>query len=170
MGGFGVVGQTHVTSAVTGRGYGGGMADGVQAAHGVAGEPVLLSLSAPTPARRSLDEGLVRGIGAGETGVRILDAAEPDAAVADFLAEIAHSDGGFIARTDEGQRALAIVAGTVAALCGEDIRAALAQPDIAFLTSLKPPAVEAARNVLLAIETAAPDDLARTLSILSTRK
>ncbi|MFX0573359.1 hypothetical protein [Nocardia nepalensis] len=146
------------------------MADGVRAAHGVAGEPVLLSLAAPTAARRSLDDGLVRAVGTGEAGVRILDADAPDAEIADFLAEIAHSDGGFIARTSDGERALAIVAGTVAALCGEDIRAALAGPDIAFLTSLKPPAVEAARSVLLAIETDAPDDLAGTLSILSARK
>ncbi|WP_433197276.1 hypothetical protein ACQP1G_00555 [Nocardia sp. CA-107356] len=146
------------------------MADGVQAAHGVAGEPVLLSLAVPTAARRSLNDGLVRSIGAAETGVRVLDADAPDTEIADFLAEIAHSEGGFIARTADGERALAIVAGTVAALCGEDIQAALAQPDIAFLTSLKPPAVEAARSVLLAIETDAPDDLAGTLSILSTRK
>lgn len=146
------------------------MADGAHSGHGSAGEPVLLSLAAPTAARRSLDEGLVRRVGAGESEARILHADGPDADIADFLVEAAHSDGGFIARTADGERALAIVAGTVAALCGEDIRAALARPDIAFLTSLKPPAVEAARSVLLAIETDAPDDLAGTLSILSTRK
>ncbi|MEV4238610.1 hypothetical protein AB0J47_25925 [Nocardia sp. NPDC049737] len=146
------------------------MADGVQAAHGVAGEPVLLSLVAPSAARRSLDDGLVRAVGTAAADVRILDADVTDGEVAEFLVEIAHSDGGFIARTSDGKRALAIVAGTVAALCGEDIRAALAQPDITFLTSLKPPAVEAARSVLLAIETDAPDDLAGTLSILSARK
>ncbi|WP_433712835.1 hypothetical protein ACQP2U_00465 [Nocardia sp. CA-084685] len=146
------------------------MADGVQAAHGVAGEPVLLSLAAPSAARRSLDDGLVRAVGTGASGVRILDAEVTDGEVAEFLVEVAHSDGGFIARTSDGKRALAIVAGTVAALCGEDIRAALAQPDISFLTSLKPPAVEAARSVLLAIETDVPDDLAGTLSILSARK
>ncbi|WP_330251353.1 hypothetical protein OG874_35195 [Nocardia sp. NBC_00565] len=146
------------------------MADGAHAGRGVAGEPVLLSLTAPTAARRSLDDGLVRRVGAGEAGARILDADASDAEIADFLAGAVHSDGGFVARTSDGERALAIVAGTVAALCGEDIRAALARPDIAFLTSLKPPAVEAARSVLLAIETDAPDDLAGTLSILSTRK
>ncbi|MFI6777076.1 hypothetical protein [Nocardia sp. NPDC050412] len=146
------------------------MADGVQAAHGVAGEPVLLSLVAPSAARRSLDDGLVRAVGTAAADIRILDADVTDGEVAEFLVEIAHSDGGFIARTSDGKRALAIVAGTVAALCGEDIRAALAQPDITFLTSLKPPAVEAARSVLLAIETDAPDDLAGTLSILSARK
>ncbi|WP_062981195.1 hypothetical protein [Nocardia anaemiae] len=146
------------------------MADGVQAAHGVAGEPVLLALAAPSAARRSLAEGLVRAAGSGAAGVRVLDADATDREVAEFLVEIAHSDGGFIARTSDGERALAIVAGTVAALCGEDIPAALARPDIAFLTSLKPPAVEAARSVLLAIETDAPDDLAGTLSILSARK
>ncbi|MEV5837943.1 hypothetical protein [Nocardia sp. NPDC052112] len=146
------------------------MADGVRAAHGVTGEPVLLSLAAPSAARRSLDEELVRPVGTAAAGVRVLDADIGDGEVADFLVEVAHSDGGFIARTSDGERALAIVAGTVAALCGEDIRAALARPDIAFLTSLKPPAVEAARSVLLAIETDAPHDLAGTLSILRTRK
>ncbi|MGY4097959.1 hypothetical protein ACW2Q0_00100 [Nocardia sp. R16R-3T] len=146
------------------------MADGVQAAHGVAGELVLLSLAAPSAARRSLAEGLVRAVETEAAGVRVLDADVSDAEVADFLVEVAHSEGGFIARTSDGNRALAIVAGTVAALCGEDIRAALARPDIGFLTSLKPPAVEAARSVLLAIESDAPDDLAGTLSILRARK
>jgi len=149
--------------------------DRTQAHHGSAREPVMISLAAPTRARRSLDEGLVRprgsaGVGAIEDGTRFIDADAPDAEIAEFLAEIAHADHGFIARTADGSRALAIVAATVAALCGEDIRAALTEPDIAFLTALKPPAIEAARTVLLAIETDAVADLAGTLSILGTRK
>jgi hypothetical protein len=136
------------------------MADG-------SGEPVLISLTAP--ARRSLAAGLVRAVGSGDRNLvaRTVDVDVPDAEIADFLAEVAHADTGFIARTANGARALAIVAATVAALCGEDIRAALRTPDIAFLTALKPPAIEAFRTVLLAIETEEPDEVTRSLSPLA---
>ncbi|MEU1996968.1 hypothetical protein ABZ511_21145 [Nocardia gamkensis] len=128
------------------------------------GEPVLVTLS--TPPRRSLVDGLVRNIGASPAAPAVeLDA--PDSAIADFLAQAAHSDTGFVARTASGERAVAIVAATAAALCGEDIGAALRNPDIAFLTSLKPPAVEAVRSVLLAIETAAVDRVNDALRVLN---
>ena len=54
----------------------------------------------------------------------------------------------------------------MAALCGEDIRAALAAPDIAFLTGLKPPAVEAFREVLLAVETVEVAAVTTALAVL----
>ncbi|MEV0249862.1 hypothetical protein AB0H76_24895 [Nocardia sp. NPDC050712] len=130
------------------------MADG-------ANEPVLVALT--VPARRSLVEGLVRAPGS----AAVVDADVPDADLAAFLAGAAHTDGGFVARTGSGERAVAVVAATVAALCGFDIRAALARPDIAFLTGLKPPAVEAARSVLLAIETDAVTEVTRALGILA---
>ncbi|MEV6256081.1 hypothetical protein AB0L97_22775 [Nocardia sp. NPDC051911] len=127
-------------------------------------EPVLVTLS--TPPRRSLVDGLVRNIGASPAAPTLeLDA--PDTGIADFLAHVAHSDTGFVARTSSGERALAIVAATAAALCGEDIGAALRDPDIAFLTSLKPPAVEAVRSVLLAIETEAADRVNAALRVLN---
>lgn len=127
---------------------------------------MLVSLSAP--ARRSLVDGLVRPPGSGGAeSVPIIDADRPDRELADFFAEIAHTDTGFVARTDDGDRALAIVAATAAALCGEDIRAALERPDIAFLTALKPPAIEALRGVLLAIETDSPDTVTGALHILT---
>lgn len=126
--------------------------NGAQTGHGPEGEPVLISLTAP--ARRSLVRGLVCDTGSGAPpGVPRLSADRPDTEIADFLAGIVHTDTGFVAHTNSGERALAIVAATVAALCGEDIRLAMARPDIAFLTALKPPAVEALRGVLLAIET-----------------
>ncbi|WP_225730387.1 MULTISPECIES: hypothetical protein [unclassified Nocardia] len=139
-------------------------------------EPVLVSLSAPS--RRSLIDGLVRAVAPGAARVLDLDtASEPE--IADFLAEIAHTDGGFVARIGVGtpqissaraaERALAIIAATAAALCGDDIRTALRSPDIAFLTSLKPPAIEAVRTVLLAIETNDPGELAAGLAILDPR-
>lgn len=127
-------------------------------------EPVLVTLS--TPARRSLVAGLVRPY-TPDPMEPVLDADATDAEVAGFLAAIAHADTGYIARTADGARALAVVAATVAALCGEDIRAALEQPDIAFLTALKPPAVEAVRAVLLAIETDRPEPLRKSLAALA---
>ncbi|MEU2036840.1 hypothetical protein [Nocardia amamiensis] len=129
-----------------------------------AGEPVLVTLS--TPVRRSLVDGLVRNRGA-SAAAPILELEAPDADIADFLAGAAHSDTGFVARTCSGQRAVAIVAATAAALCGDDIRTALSRPDIAFLSSLKPPAVEAVRSVLLAIETDDTDRLIDALRVLS---
>ncbi|MBF6295945.1 hypothetical protein IU459_00105 [Nocardia amamiensis] len=129
-----------------------------------AGEPVLVTLS--TPARRSLVDGLVRNRGA-SAAAPILDLDSPDADIAGFLAGAAHSDTGFVARTSSGQRAVAIVAATAAALCGDDIHTALSRPDVAFLSSLKPPAVEAVRSVLLAIETEDTDRLIDALRVLS---
>lgn len=119
-------------------------------------EPVALSLSMPPAPARGLTEDLVRPTGAAPTA-EVLDLTADDEAVSEFLVRIAHADSGFVARADSGDRALAIVAATVAALCGEDIRTALAAPDLAFLKGLKPPAVEAFRTVLLAIESDNPD-------------
>ncbi|MEV6320531.1 hypothetical protein AB0M45_04940 [Nocardia sp. NPDC051787] len=129
-----------------------------------AGEPVLVTLS--TPPRRGLVDGLVRYLGASAAAL-ILELDAPDSGIADFLAGVAHSDTGFVARTSSGQRAVAIVAATAAALCGDDIRTALSRPDIAFLSSLKPPAVEAVRSVLLAIETDDPDHVIDALRVLT---
>ncbi|MQY26944.1 hypothetical protein [Nocardia aurantia] len=101
------------------------------------------------------------------SAVPVLDLALPDERVADFLAEIAHADTGFVARTESGDRALAVVAGTAAALCGMDIRAALAAPDLEFLRGLRPAAVQAVREVLLAVECADPGPVTRGLAPLA---
>ncbi len=125
---------------------------------------MLVTLS--TPARRSLVDGLVRNIGASPAAPTLeLDAADNE--IADFLAQVAHSDTGFVARTSSGERAVAIVAATAAALCGDDIGTALRNPDIAFLTSLKPAAVEAVRSVLLAVETETGDQVNDALRVLN---
>lgn len=118
----------------------------------------------PPAPTRGLTEDLVRPVGA-TPGAEVLDLTADDEAISEFLVRIAHADAGFVAHTDSGERALAIVAATVAALCGEDIRTALATPDVAFLKGLKPPAVEAFRTVLLAIESDNPDvkDMLATL-------
>ncbi|RMI34180.1 hypothetical protein [Nocardia stercoris] len=128
-------------------------------------EPVLVSLSVPPAARRGLVTGLVRAVSE-RTDLPVLDLAADDAEVAAFLARIAHADTGFVARTDSGDRALAVVAATAAALCGEDIRAALAMPDIEFLRGLSAPAEDAVRDVLTAIETGEPDAVGSGLSVL----
>ncbi|GAB0101144.1 hypothetical protein JMUB6875_01080 [Nocardia sp. JMUB6875] len=116
-------------------------------------EPVALTLSVPPRPARGLAADLVRPVSA-DPGVEVLDLALDDVAVSEFLVRIVHGDIGFVLRADSGERALAGIAATVAALIGDDIPAALAHPDLAFLTGLKPPAVEALREVLLAVETA----------------
>ncbi|WP_433660869.1 hypothetical protein ACQPW1_00865 [Nocardia sp. CA-128927] len=135
-------------------------------AHGseATGEPVLIALT--TPARRNLVDGLVCAPRPGNSAPT-LDADAPDPDIADFLATIVHTDTGFIARTASGERALAIVAATAAALCGEDIPTALSTPNTAFLNALKPPAIEALRTVLLAIETDAIDEVTQALHPLT---
>lgn len=139
------------------------MADAPTPAGNPPHEPVLVTLS--TPARRSLVAGLVRPV-TPRPQAPVLHADGSDAEVADFLAAIAHAQTGYLARTDSGPRALAVVAATAAALCGEDIRAALAAPDLAFLTALKPPAIEAVRGVLLAVETEQPEAVRAALAVL----
>ncbi|NKY85542.1 hypothetical protein HGA07_07885 [Nocardia veterana] len=130
-----------------------------------ASEPVLLSLSVPTPERADLVHELVRPPSANPQAP-VLDLDLPDVEVAEFLVGAAHSDTGFVASTESGARAVAVVAATVAALCGEDIRTALTSPDIEFLRGLSAPAVQALREVLLAIETTRPDEVNAALRVL----
>ncbi|WP_027501930.1 hypothetical protein [Rhodococcus sp. UNC363MFTsu5.1] len=97
---------------------------------------------------------------AAEVATRIADAGahpglragpSPDE-VADFLAVLAHSDAGFVARAASGAEALAILAATVAALRGDDVRAAFVAPDPTRVAGLNQDAAEALRTVLLSIE------------------
>lgn len=147
-----------------------------------AAEPVLVALTVPPAPPRGLVQDLVQPVGAAAPATSAPDAAEttgagaepevlnlaaPDHEIADFLAAIVHTDTGFVARTSSGPRALAIVAATAAALCGEDIRTALAHPDPGFLTSLQPPAVAAIREVLHAIETDDSATLEASLAVFA---
>ncbi|WP_245550726.1 hypothetical protein [Nocardia paucivorans] len=142
----------------------------------VDGEPVLVPLTMPTR-RGSFDtagqrsaggtpmaliEGLVVPIGTGQAA-RIVDMALADERIADALAEAAHDEGGFVARTTDGDRAVAIIAATAAALCGEDIRTALVTPDIPFLIGLSGEAMAAVRDVLRAIESDTPLEVEKVL-------
>ncbi|NUP27036.1 MAG: hypothetical protein HOQ36_00290 [Nocardia sp.] len=131
----------------------------------VAGEsrPVLVELTVPKRvAERGLIDGLVVPTGTFD-GKRMVAPNMPDEQVADLLAEVAHSPDGFAAAGDSGAHALAILAGTAAALCGEDIRSALSSPDTAFLNGLSSGAIEAVREVLLGIESDEPAELERDL-------
>ncbi len=126
-------------------------------------EPVLVELSVP---KRVVERGLVDGlvVPPGQfTGERRLDPALPDERVADFLAEAAHRPDGFVARAENGAQALAVLAGMVAALCGEDIRKALNSPDTEFLTGLSTGAADAVREILLGIESDTPVETERAL-------
>lgn len=85
-------------------------------------------------------------------------ATEPVGRIADFLAVIAHTDVGFVGRATNGPDVVKILAATVAALRGDDIRKAFAAPDVAALAALNPAAGEAVREVLLGIEIADVDE------------
>ncbi|MEV5647906.1 hypothetical protein AB0L57_06605 [Nocardia sp. NPDC052254] len=129
-----------------------------------ASEPVLVPLSVPV-ARADLARDLVRSPSANPQAP-VLDLDLPDERIVEFLVGAAHSEGGFIASTGSGERAVAIVAATVAALCGDDIRMALTGPDVEFLRGLSAPAVHALREVLLAVETDRVAAVTQALGVL----
>lgn len=72
--------------------------------------------------------------------------------VADFLAVLAHAPTGFVGRAESADDVLAVLAATVAALRGDDVRSAWTHPDVAALAALRPAAAAAVRGVLLAVE------------------
>ncbi len=79
-------------------------------------------------------------------------ASSPPRRIADILAVVAHSEVGFTARAESGSQVLSVIAATVAALRGDDITAAIAEPNVRALAALRPEAADAVRSVLLAIE------------------
>lgn len=126
-------------------------------------EPVLVELTVP---KRVVERGLVDGlvVPPGQfAGERRLGAELSDEQIADFLAEAAHRPDGFVAHAEDGARALALLAATAAALCGDDIRKSLTSPDVDFLAGLSAGAVDAVREILLGIESDAPAQVQRTL-------
>ena len=74
--------------------------------------------------------------------------------MADFLAVLAHESVGFVARAADGDEVIALLCGTVAALRGDDVRAAMVDPKPEKLAALIPEAASAMREVLLTIEVA----------------
>lgn len=84
--------------------------------------------------------------------------------VADSLAVVAHAEHGFFAAASDAAGVLAVLAGTVAALRGDDVRAALRSPDLQKLVSLHPDAAAATRGVLLGILVPDAPGIAATLT------
>ncbi|AOW95164.1 hypothetical protein BFN03_17250 [Rhodococcus sp. WMMA185] len=89
--------------------------------------------------------------------------------LADVLAVLAHSDVGFVARAQDSAEVLALLSGTVASLCGDDIRLALENPEPARLRALIPEAAEAVHHVLLGVEVPDPSLVGRELAALGLR-
>ncbi|CCW14384.1 hypothetical protein ACWEQV_19815 [Rhodococcus aetherivorans] len=86
--------------------------------------------------------------------------------IADFLSVLAHAGTGYVARARDADEVLALLAATVAALRGDDVRAALAAPDPGRLTALIPEAAAAVREILLTVEVDDPAGVARDLAAL----
>ncbi|GAA4406913.1 hypothetical protein [Tsukamurella soli] len=81
-------------------------------------------------------------------------------ALAEFLVWGVHDEGpGFAVAVDDGDAALAVLAGTVAALTGFDIPAAIAAPDVARLAGLNPMARDAVRERLRYLVASRPADV-----------
>lgn len=94
-----------------------------------------------------------------------LDAAEVHDRLADRLAVLAHAHRGFFAVALDADAVLSVVAGTVAALRGDDIRRALRSPDLLSLASLHPDAAAATREVLLGVVVPDAGSVAEHLSV-----
>lgn len=88
--------------------------------------------------------------------------------VADFLAVLAHAETGFVARAGTADDVLAVLAATVAALRGDDVRAAWTQPDVGALAALRPGAAAAVREVLLGVEVADLAEVVAGLAVLDS--
>ena len=84
---------------------------------------------------------------------------------ADFLAVLAHAERPFVARAHDAAGVLAVLAATVAALRGADVRSAWSHPDPAALAALPDAAGAAVREVLGSVEV--PDALAVAAALAS---
>ncbi|MCJ0906956.1 hypothetical protein [Rhodococcus sp. ARC_M6] len=85
------------------------------------------------------------------------------AEIADFLAVVAHESVGFVARAADTAEVIALLCGTMAALRGDDARAAILDPKPEKLAGLIPEAATALREVLLTIEVADPESVENAL-------
>lgn len=101
--------------------------------------------------RRSGDRPLTDGLlvaEPGSPGPLVLSAAADAEAAADVLAAAAHGDAGLVGLATDAAGVLRLLAGTVAALRGDDVRAAWARPDVVAVRAVPAPAAEALREVL----------------------
>ncbi len=69
----------------------------------------------------------------------------------DALAFLVHSGRGFAASAPDGAGVLRVLAATVAAMRGDDVRTAWSVPDPAWVAAVPAPAAEALREVLVAV-------------------
>ncbi len=94
----------------------------------------------------------------GAVDVTALETAPGGAAdrAADALSLAAHVAHGVYVVAETAEQVVAALAGVVASLRGDDVRAALAAPDVPALLRLHPDAVEATRSVLLGVEVPRP--------------
>ena len=92
-----------------------------------------------------------------------LDSGRSPAEIADFLAVLAHESVGFVARAADADEVIGLLCGTMAALRGDDARAAILDPQPAKLAALIPEAQSALREVLLTIEVSDPTSVETAL-------
>lgn len=93
-----------------------------------------------------------------------LVAGRSDEEIADFLAVLTHSMVGFILRADGADDVIRLLAATVASMRGDDVRAALAEPNLRGLIDLNDEAAAMVREILLGIEVADPAGVAQALA------
>ena len=95
-----------------------------------------------------------------------LSAAVGPSEASDALAFLVHSGRGFAASAEDGAGVLRVLAATVAALRGDDVRAAWSVPDVAWVAVVPDPAAEALREVLLHVVVPDPGRVAAELAEL----
>lgn len=111
--------------------------------------PTFLTLGMPRPdGHRPLLDGLL--VTGHADGVALTDGLDA-ATASDTLAVLVHAGPGFVAGAADGAGVLRVLAATVAALRGDDVRAAWTAPDAARVSAVPDPAAQAMRQVLLAI-------------------
>lgn len=117
----------------------------------------------PREGRRPLIDGLL--VSSSELPVELSGEVGPSEA-SDALAFLVHSGRGFAASAPDGAGVLRVLAATVAALRGDDVRTAWAVPDPAWVTAVPDPAAEALRAVLVAVVVPDVDRAAAELAAL----
>ncbi|MEO6881597.1 MAG: hypothetical protein ABI181_11730 [Mycobacteriaceae bacterium] len=123
-----------------------------------------LALGMPSrEGRRPLTDGLL--VSSSELPVELSAEVGPSEA-SDALAFLVHSGRGFAAAAPDGAGVLRVLAATVAALRGDDVRTAWAVPDPAWVAAVPEPAAEALRAVLVAVVVPDVDRAAAELAAL----
>ena len=131
--------------------------------------PEAIGLRTPAPLVLFIDPDAAHGladcaalaVGAGQS-VGLVEGRSNEE-IADFLAVLTHSMVGFVLRAADADEVVRLLAGTVASMRGDDVRAALAQPNLQGLIDLNDEAAATVREILLGIEVADPVGVAQEL-------